>query len=256
MAAVVDADTHIAESDAMWTLLEKEMYPRRPVVVNFPEDTLYGRRNASWLIDGNIFPRPSGKGSFRLITPSASKFESSRGDIHIACRELTNTQARLADMDKLSVEIQVIYPTLFLIYLTDDVKLEIALCRAYNRFLPEACAKGNGRLRWVVVPPLKSIEESVREMKWAKEHGAVGVFFRGMEGYYTLDNPYFSPVYKAANDLDLPICVHTGAGCPAFLSLFDIERNHTFAHSRIQPLIAFRDLVANRIPEQFPRLKF
>jgi hypothetical protein len=99
------------------------MYSRRPVLLKSPEDTLYGPRNAFWLIDGNIFPKPNGKGSFRLITPSASKLESSRGDIHLACREMTDIPARLKDMDKLNVETQVVFPTLFLIYLTDDPAL-------------------------------------------------------------------------------------------------------------------------------------
>jgi predicted TIM-barrel fold metal-dependent hydrolase len=256
MSGVIDSDTHIAESNSMWALIDKEMYPRRPVLLSGPEDTLYGPRNAFWLIDGNIFPKPAGKGSFRLITPSATKHESSRGDIQIACREMTNIPARLSDMDHLSVEKQVVYPTLFLIYLTDDVRLEIALCRAYNRFLAQACDESGGRVRWVVIPPLKSVEESIKEIKWAKEHGAVGVFFRGVEGEWTLDHPYLFPIYQAANDVGLPICIHTGAGCPAFLKLFDIERNHTFGHSRIQPLMAFRDIIANKIPEQFPRLKF
>ena len=256
MAGVVDADTHISESDQMWRLMDREMYPRRPVVVSVPEDTLYGTRNAFWLIDGNIFPRPAGRGSFRLITPSASKLESSRGDIHIACRELTDPVARLRDMDKLGVEIQVIYPTLFLVYLTDDVELEVALCRAYNRFIAEACSKANGRLRWVVVPPLRSVEESVKELKWAKANGAVGVFFRGLEGDKTLDNPYFFPVYQAASDVDLPICIHTAIGNAALLNLIDIERNHSFLVSRVLPLAAFRDLIANKIPELFPKLRF
>jgi uncharacterized protein len=256
MAGIIDADTHIAESDAMWSMIDKEMYPRRPVLLKSPEDTLYGPRNAFWLIDGNIFPKPNGKGSFRLITPSASKLETSRGDIHLAYREMTDIAGRLRDMDKLGVEMQIVFPTLFLIYLTDDPALEVALCRAYNRFLAQACAKSAGRIKWIVIPPLKSTEESVKELKWAKENGAVGVFFRGIEGSWTLDNPYLFPVYKAANDLQLPICIHTGAGCPAFLDLFDVERNHTFGHSRIQPLMAFRDLIANKIPEQFPNLKF
>jgi predicted TIM-barrel fold metal-dependent hydrolase len=159
-------------------------------------------------------------------------------------------------MDKLGVQMQIVFPTLFLIYLTDDAALEVALCRAYNRFLAQACAKSGGRIKWVVIPPLKSTEESVKELRWARDNGAVGVFFRGIEGSWTLDNPYLFPIYKAANDLELPICIHTGAGCPAFLDLFDVERNHTFGHSRIQPLMAFRDLVANKIPEQFPKLKF
>jgi predicted TIM-barrel fold metal-dependent hydrolase len=256
MAGIIDADTHISEGEAMWAMMDKEMYPRRPVLLKSPEDTLYGPRNAFWLIDGNIFPKPNGKGSFRLITPSASKLETSRGDIHLAYREMTDIPGRLRDMDKLGVDTQVVFPTLFLIYLTDDTALEVALSRAYNRFLAQACAKSNGRMRWVVIPPLKSIEESVKELKWAKDNGAVGVFFRGIEGGWTLDNPYLFPVYQAANDLDLPILIHTGAGCPLFLKLFDVERNHTFGHSRVQPLFAFRDLIHNKIPEQFPRLKF
>jgi predicted TIM-barrel fold metal-dependent hydrolase len=256
MPGVVDADTHIAESAKMWELIEREMYPRRPVVVSVPDDTLYGSRNAFWLIDGNIFPRPAGRASFRLITPSASKRESVRSDIQIACRELTDPQARLRDMDKLGVEVQVIYPTLFLVYLTDDAALETTLCRAYNRYLGDACAKTNGRLRWVAVPPLRSIEASVLEIKRAKERGAVGVFFRGLEGDKTLDNPYFFPVYQAAMDLDLPICIHTAIGNTALLDLVDVERNHSFLASRVLPLAAFRDLVTNKIPEMFPKLRF
>src|SRR5438874_645784 len=73
MAGIIDADTHISEGEAMWAMMDKDMYQRRPVLVKCSDDTLYGPRNAFWLIDGNIFPKPNGKGSFRLITPAASK---------------------------------------------------------------------------------------------------------------------------------------------------------------------------------------
>jgi predicted TIM-barrel fold metal-dependent hydrolase len=256
MAGVVDADTHIAESEAMWSYIDNEMYPRRPILAKIPDDTWYKERNAFWLIDGEIFPKPAGKASFSLITPSAQKKESGRGDIHLAVRELTDPIARLRDMDKIGVEIQVIYPTLFLVYLTDDAQLEIALCRAYNRFVAAGCARAPDRLKWVAILPLRSVEASLQEIKSAKEQGAVGVFFRGMEGNLTLDNPYFFPVYAEAEKLDLAICIHTGSGSRYLMQLFDVERNHTFAHNRVLPVVAFRDLVANRIPEQFPRLRF
>lgn len=256
MKGVFDADTHIAESEAMWAYIDEAMYPRRPVLAQIPEDTWYHDRNAFWLIDGEIFPKPAGKGSFSLITPSAQKKESGRGDIHLAVRELTDPGARLKDMDKIGVEIQVIYPTLFLVYLTDDPKLEIALCRAYNRFVADACGQAPDRLKWVAILPLRDVDASLREIKWAREHGAVGIFFRGMEGNLTLDNPYFFPIYDRAQELGLPICIHTGSGSRYLMQLFDIERNHTFAHNRVLPVAAFRDLVANRIPEQFPTLRF
>ena len=256
MGPIVDADTHVAESEHMWALLEKEMHPQRPILMRVPDDTVYKSSNAFWLIDGNIVPKPAGKAGNRLITPSASKQQSSRKDPSIESRELTDPALRLKDMDRLKIDIQVIYPTLFLVDLTDDLSLEIALCRAYNRFMSEACSKGGDRLRWVAVLPLRSIDESVKEMRWAKEHSAVGIFFRGLEKDLNLDDPYFFPVYQAAMDHDLSICIHTGAGSPTMSSLFNVDRHAVFCHGRLLPLMAFRNLIANRIPELFPTLRF
>ena len=256
MSAVVDADTHICEPAAMWEHMPERMHSRRPVMVSLPTDTIYGRRNALWLIDGNIFPKPAGRGGFSLATPCQSDFGLARTDVEIACREITDVEARLRDMDRLGVDVQVVYPTLFLVYLTRDSELEVVLCQAYNRFLGAASDKSGGRVRWVVVPPLTSIAASLAELRYAKEHGAVGVFFRGIEGERTLDDPYFFPIYEEAARLDLPICVHTAAGCPAFTEVFTLERNSSFPFIRMLPLIAFRDLVANKIPEQFPALRF
>ena len=256
MKPVIDADTHIAESEAMWNMMDTAMRHRRPVLLAMPDDTLYKDWNATWLIDGNIFPKPLGKGGFRLITPSAAKNQSKRTDISIACREMTDIPARLADMDRHGIDTQVVYPTLFLIYLTDDPDLDVALARAYNRFMAQACAKSNHRIRWVAIPPLRSIEESVKELKTAKQNGTVGVFFRGMEGDRTLDDPYFFSVYQTAMELDLPICIHTGSGTPSVTAMFDLERNRQWSHSGFPPLHAFRDLVLNQIPDTFPKLRF
>src|SRR4030095_7523266 len=152
MGPIIDSDTHIAESEAMWEMIEEEMYPRRPVLLSLPDNTLYGGWNATWLIDGNIFPKPVGKGGFRLVTPSASKIQSNRSDIQIACRELTDVEARLADMDRGGIAAQVVYPTLFLNYLTDDADLDVALSRACNRFMAHGCAQSHGRIHWVGIP--------------------------------------------------------------------------------------------------------
>ena len=144
MAGVVDADTHIAESEAMWSYIDKEMYPRRPILAKIPEDTWYKERNAFWLIDGEIFPKPAGKASFSLITPSAQKKESGRGDIHLSVRELTDPTARLKDMDKIGVEVQVIYPTLFLVYLTDDPHVGDSVCAALITDCRRSLRQGTG----------------------------------------------------------------------------------------------------------------
>jgi len=256
MQGIIDADTHISEGEAMWTMMDKNMYPRRPLVLSVPEDTVFGNRNAFWLIDGEIYPKPAGKGSFALVTPSAQKVQEGRKDSTPATREITDIKGRLADMDKLHTAAQVVYPTLFLVYNTKDRELEIALCRAYNRFLAQASDEAPQRIKWVAVLPLQSIKDAIDEIRFAKQHGAVGIFFRGIEGEYTLNNPHLFPVYEEAQKQNLSICVHTGCGVRAILEMFDISRNHTFGHTRVMPLLAFRDIIANKIPEQFPGLRF
>ena len=256
MPQIIDADTHIAESPSMWNLIDPELYSRRPVMVSAPDDTLYRDFNALWLIDGKIFPKASGKGGFRIITPAASKREAGRTDIALGCREITDVPARLADMDKAGVAVQVIYPTLFLIHVTDDVELQAALCGAYNRYLAQVFHQANGRLRWVAVLPLACVDAAIEQMHEAKQNGAVGIFFNGIVGSRTLNHPHVFPIYAEAEKLDLPICVHTGQSCRHLLDFFDLELNGTFATSHLPPLIGFRDLVASKIPEKFPALRF
>ena len=256
MTGIIDADTHIAESESMWKLFDKDLYQRRPVLLAAPDDTLYRDFNVLWLIDGNIFPKASGKGGFRIITPTASKREAGRTDISLGCREITDVEARLADMDNAGVAVQVIYPTLFLIHITNDVDLEIALCGAYNQYLAQVFGKSRARLRWVAVLPLHSVDQSIKQMHEAKRNGAVGIFFSGIVGALTLNNPHFYPIYAEAEKLGLPICVHTGQSCRHLLDFFDLELNGTFAASHLPPIIGFRDLVASAIPEKFPSLKF
>jgi len=256
MKGIIDADTHISEGAAMWALMDQAMQPRRPILMQVPDDTWYGNRDAFWLIDGEIYPKPAGRGSFALVTPSEQKVQAGRKDSTPATREMTDIKGRLADMVKLNTAMQIVYPTLFLVYNTTDKELEVALCRAYNRFLAQACAQSGGLMKWVVVLPLQSMNAAIDEIRFAKANGAVGVFFRGIEGEYTLDNPYLFPVYEEAQKHDLSICVHTGCGVKQVLEMFDLARNHTFGHTRVMPLLAFRDLVANKIPEQFPGLRF
>jgi len=82
----------------------------------------------------------------------------------------------------------------------------VALTRSYNRFMAEASGRSNGWLRWVVVPPVESMAESLAELEFGKLHGACGVFLFGIEGQHILSDPYFYPLLEKAATLNLPIC--------------------------------------------------
>ena len=101
MPGVVDADTHVLESQDMWDDFDDggEMYPYRPLLVNLPGDTSWGGRNAFWLIDGETYPKSAGSNSFPLHTPTTAIFEVERTDIVVGARQMTDVPTRLKDMD-------------------------------------------------------------------------------------------------------------------------------------------------------------
>ena len=104
MTGIIDADTHIAESESMWQFIDKNMYAS-------PAGHGFGsRRHAVSRLQRHVADRRQyfsqslpAKAAFALITPPASKRESNAPISAPACREITDVDARLADMDKAGV---------------------------------------------------------------------------------------------------------------------------------------------------------
>src|SRR5207253_6805409 len=86
-----------------------------------------------------------------------------------AQRELTDVPSRLRHMDQMRVQVQVIYPTYLLGAPSDNPAVELAIYRSYNRWLAETTAQGSGRLRWVIMPPLRSPDKIAEELRFGKE---------------------------------------------------------------------------------------
>lgn len=245
---IIDCDTHVIESEEMWALLDPALHKRRPVIVSVPNDTYFGDRDAFWLIDGRIHPRPAGRGAYRLHTPATTTFEQSRTDTRRECREITDVSARLSDMDQLGVDVQVVYPTFFLQFTTDDPVLHTGLCRAWNEYMARIAESSGGRIRYVVVPPVFAPAEWAAELAEGKRRGAVGVFMHAQEEQGNCASPYFFPLYEEARKLDLALCVHTGNGSHA------LQEAGVLAGGA-GVMGAFTDMIVNSVPEQFPGLR-
>jgi hypothetical protein len=65
---IIDADAHVEESQAMFDRLDKEYYDRRPLPVRFDEDTVFGKYNAVWLIEGKTSQDPVTTGLVDSLT--------------------------------------------------------------------------------------------------------------------------------------------------------------------------------------------
>lgn len=252
--SVIDADTHVIESEATWEYFQAPRGISKPSLVP-ATDPRTGVASNYWMIDGRLVPKPDGKGGQRLATPPLDGVARSTDNVTWAWRSLEDPTGRVSDANKRGVDLQVIIPTLFLADIADDAESQVALSRAYNRFMGERWEASGRRFGWTVVPPLRSIDESTAELKYGAEHGACGVLFHGIEIDRSLGDSYFFPIYKAASEHNLPICVHTGPGSQTISNLMDSRLTRNFGQNRVLPLMGFHDLVFNRIPERFPELR-
>lgn len=234
--AIIDADAHVLETERTWDYMLESERSYRPRVVPTPDDPSSG--GESWFIDQRYIGKARNVGH---ETPKAA-------------REMDDISARLEHMDELGVEIQVLYPTIFLRPFTRRPELELAVTRSYNRWLVDIWQRAPERLRWVAVLPLLTMDKALEEARFAKAHGACGIFIRGLEGDKRLSDPYFFPLYEEAGRLDMPVCVHSATGSFAVHDFFDDECG--FSKFKLAVVGSFHALIFHDIPERFPNTRF
>lgn len=199
--AVIDADSHVDESEATWAYLQPGEEQYRPQTVEITPTGNERRGYTRWWQVGD-------QKRIRRIRDDA------RTGTSVEARELHDVSARLRQMDAMGVDYHVIYPTLFIAYVTSDPATQAALCRSYNRWMADKSAESGGRLRWPVVVPTLDVKAAIDEMRWAKDKGACGLFKLTQEENRRITDEYFFPLYEEASALDYAICMHTGSGNP------------------------------------------
>jgi uncharacterized protein len=238
---IIDADTHIDETDATWEYIPESELEYKPTTA-FPANPNPNLPPARyWVIDG--------KRQIRFVRSDKDSGTT------VETRELLDVKARLKHMDELGTDIQVIYPTLFLMEATEKPEINKAMRRSYNRWLGDRCAQSGGRLRWVCMPPLQDMHAAIEELRWAKDHGACGVLKKGdREAGKFPGDPYYEPLYAEAERLDLPICIHTGSGVPDFSPAREFSHG-AFMRTKGAAINGVIGLVLHKIPEKFPKLR-
>ena len=239
----IDADAHVIETTATFEHLSAAERQYLPGIVaqtfgNEAKNNAGDPMREFWVVDGVMHGKDRNIG---LDTPKES-------------REMSDVSARLHHMDALGIDVQVLYPTLFLRPIARTFQSEAALVGAYNRWMANIWAQGSGRLRWVVMPALQSMHQIREQLEFGKANGACGVFMRGLEWDLPLGDPYFFPLYEAAQNLDLPICIHSANGSIIHHDFY--LKDTTFTMFKLTIVGALHSLIEKAIPAQFPRLRW
>ena len=191
---VIDSDSHVVETERTWQFMDPEDEKYRPVLAAHPKDP----HTQWWIINGQAR-------GLRFPTLTEEEMEERSKQLGrnvvtpIGAREGDDVERRLRHMDRLGIDVQVMIHTLWTVPVTDRPEVELALCKSWNRWVAEMWRLSDGRLRWCSVPPFMSMDESVKSLEWARDHGAVGVSMPPIIGKRLLIDPYFHPFTEKRN---------------------------------------------------------
>jgi predicted TIM-barrel fold metal-dependent hydrolase len=241
----IDADAHVIETPKTWSYMREDEQDFRPQIfvrdVNDGAPVRTNSRREYWMLEGRALSKGSNVG--KDVPPESGTME--------------DIDRRLAHMDETGVDVQVLFPSLFLRPLTQERDTDLALARSYNRWMAEIWSKSPKRLRWVLVPPLLSLADKglIREeLAFCKQNGACGIFMRGVECERLISHRHFFPLYEAAQELDLAITLHAGINSVPYHDIF--LPSSSLITFKFPVIGAFNGLLEDEIPSRFPGLRW
>ena len=136
-----------------------------------------------------------------------------------------------------------------------DPEQNLAGIQAYNRWLADLCNANPGRHAGVALINVEDIDDSVREIRWAKENGLWGGVLipssTGEHHYY--HDPRYEPIWQVCEEIEMPVHTHSGwspdyGNAPASTAMF-ISEVSWYAHR------PFTALLWSGALERHPNLK-
>jgi len=244
---VIDSDAHVIETERTWEFMDPGDAKFKPQVLTGNDGKRY------WYIDGRV------KGEVRVPPGARGKVEDAGREMAVdpARREMDDVKGRVAHMDELGIDVQVLYPSMYISRMCDNPDTEIAMSMSYNRWLADIWKQAEGRLRWTCMLPMASLDVAVEEMRWAVKHGACGVTMRSIEDQRMMVDPYFYPIFEEAQKLYIPIAAHIGNSHPPFWQLMATDGvGGTFGTFRLTSVAACHAIMSRELYKDFPDLRF
>jgi aminocarboxymuconate-semialdehyde decarboxylase len=161
--------------------------------------------------------------------------------------------ARIADMDRLGIDVQAVSCTPFVLYADAPADVALAVAQANNDSLAAVARAHEERFAPLASVPLQAPEAAARELERAARLGLRGVEVPARAGALDLDDPSLEPFWSAAEALALPVCIHP----------FEASPRGAFARYALSPLVgnlfdtglAAALLVLGGVLERHPRLR-
>jgi len=167
---------------------------------------------------------------------------------------LRDPEKKIRDMDEKGIGRYILSSTPFSFFYEVENDLALELARYHNDQLSEMVNKHPDRFAAVATLPLQAPDEALKELERAvKKLGLRGVEIGSNVNKRELGDETFWPVYRALEELDVPIFIHPHhvAGLDRLL---DFYLNNLIGNP-LDTTIAATRLIFSGALEKFPRLK-
>lgn len=168
---------------------------------------------------------------------------------------------RIKDMDYEGVDVNLTLPSgWFGTWTTgDDVAFELAMYRAYHRWMSDYCSAYPQRIGGVILACGRDVQGSLEEIRrWSKSRWAWGLMLYAPYGV-PLDHPDFEPIWAEAAAHDLSVVLHTFTVMPPYApGGLDTWENLFLQRSAAHPWCGMRNmaaLIGSGVMDRYPQLR-
>lgn len=172
----------------------------------------------------------------------------------ITMAKMVGTKDRLADMDRMGIDIQVVSPSIVhqSTYWADGARA-LEIDRMTNDATAEMVANHPDRLVGLGLVPLHDPARAVREMtRCVRRLGLRGVAVSTNVNGLEIGDKKFRPFWRAAERLDCPVFIHPAGNSDPRLRKFGLSFN---LGQPYEEALAMSSLVYEGVMDRFPKLK-
>lgn len=168
---------------------------------------------------------------------------------------------RIRDMDLEGVDVNLTLPSSWFgtFSANEDVELEMAMYRAFHRWMAEYCGSYPTRIKGVICVTPRDVEGSLQELeKCAQEDWPLAVHVYTPTGF-PIDHPDLEPIWAACEHNDLAVALHSFTRTPPYgPGAMDVWDNHFLLRCAVQPWSGERDtaaLIGAGVMDRYPKLR-
>ncbi len=242
---IVDIDSHHYESESLNEILE---YMDDPVVQQLAMSASQSGMRHTGVFKTDVGYQDMGG---RVMRYPLRKIEKTDGAQH---RDIALSKRW---MDAMGVDVAVMFPTpMLLLGLHPQVEVEVAMARAYNRWLTERVLAHEPRLRSMLYLPFNDAEASYRIVKEFGDKKGVCGFMVTAARYRPVHHNSFMKTYALLEEMGLPLGFHAGYnwGDQSMTMMNKFISVHAIGFV-FYNMVHLTNWIMNGLPERFPKLK-